>query len=285
MLQLNDAELSAILRDDCPFSDLTTEGLGLTGVPAQATLVARDAMVVCAIEEAARLFELSGATAERTVDSGANVAPGTLLLTVQGPAGALHRAYKMAQTLMEVTSGMASAAREIVAAAQSTAPRIRIACTRKHMPGIKRMALKAIEAGGAVPHRLGLSDFVLVFDEHRALLDPGRPLRDHLEKLRHAAPERRLVVEVATLDEAVSVAGAGADIVQVDKAAPAQIAAIAAALRGLERPPLLAAAGGINRANAAGYAGAGADILVTSAPYYAPPRDVKVRITPTVTPQ
>ncbi len=39
------------------------------------------------------------------------------------------------------------------------------------------------------------------------------------------------------------------------------------------------AAGGINSANAEAYARAGADILVTSAPYFAPPRDVAVTIT------
>ena len=40
----------------------------------------------------------------------------------------------------------------------------------------------------------------------------------------------------------------------------------------------LAAAGGINAANAAAYAQAGADIIVTSQPYVARPRDVQVRI-------
>jgi len=43
---------------------------------------------------------------------------------------------------------------------------------------------------------------------------------------------------------------------------------------------LLAAAGGVNAENAADYARAGADILVTSAPYVAKPRDVQVKLTP-----
>ncbi|TYO61677.1 hypothetical protein FXV83_37000 [Bradyrhizobium hipponense] len=41
---------------------------------------------------------------------------------------------------------------------------------------------------------------------------------------------------------------------------------------------LKAAAGGINAGNAAAYAQAGADVLVTSSPYLAKPRDVQVRI-------
>jgi molybdenum transport protein len=42
--------------------------------------------------------------------------------------------------------------------------------------------------------------------------------------------------------------------------------------------PLIAAAGGVNAGNAASYAKAGADILVTSAPYWAKPLDVAVHI-------
>jgi molybdenum transport protein len=46
--------------------------------------------------------------------------------------------------------------------------------------------------------------------------------------------------------------------------------------------PLLAAAGGIRADNAAAYVAAGADFLVTSSPYWAPPKDVQVifRTTP-----
>ena len=44
--------------------------------------------------------------------------------------------------------------------------------------------------------------------------------------------------------------------------------------------PLVAAAGGINAANAADFARAGADVIVTSAPYTARPLDVKVTMEP-----
>ena len=40
--------------------------------------------------------------------------------------------------------------------------------------------------------------------------------------------------------------------------------------------PLIAAAGGIRADNAAAYVAAGADLLVTSAPYAAPAKDVQV---------
>lgn len=280
MSRLSDSALLQILHDDCPYSDPTTEGLGIAEVAARATLTARQDMVVCAAEEAARMFELSGATAQVLVASGQRAEAGTPLLAVAGPAQAIHRSYKMAQTLMELLSGIATAARSMVEAARAANPACRVACTRKHMPGIKRAALRAIEAGGAVPHRLSLSDFVLVFEEHRTLLDPSVSLADHLARLRAHSPERRVAVEAEGVAEAIAFARAGAEIVQVDKASPGEIGEIAAALAAMTPRPLLAAAGGITPANAGAYAAAGADILVTSAPYYAPPRDVKVRIFP-----
>jgi len=281
MTILDDETLVRILRDDCPYSDPTTEGLGISNRQAQVTLTARHDMTVCAVEDAARMFELSGACARAVATSGRQVIAGTLLLEAEGAAASLHRAYKMAQTLMEVLSGIATGARAIVEAAHAVNPRCRVACTRKHMPGMKQWALRAIEAGGAMPHRLGLSDYVLVFEEHRTLLDSTIPLAEHFARLKTHAPERRLAVEATTLEESVAFARAGAEIIQVDKMSPDQIAATASALKALAPRPLLAAAGGVNAANAAAYAAAGADLLVTSSPYQAPPRDVKVRIVPT----
>jgi molybdenum transport protein len=92
------------------------------------------------------------------------------------------------------------------------------------------------------------------------------------------------VIEVASIEDAVATAAAGFDVIQAEKFSPAQIAALVDRLTSAnpapdKKRPLIAAAGGINAENAAAYAKAGADILVTSSPYLARPRDVQVRIT------
>jgi len=276
MTIVHDDELLAILRDDCPYSDITTEGLGIGGAAATLRMTARQDMVLCGVEEAVRMFALMGASAKAASASGAAVAAQGLILEAAGEARALHRTYKMAQTWIEILSGIATATRTIVTAAHRGNPHCRIACTRKHMPGMKRMAIRAIEAGGAAPHRLGLSDYLLVFNEHRVLLDDAVALKDHLARLKRSAPERRLTAEAHGVDEALLLAEAGADVLQVDKLSPEDVAELRAKLSAVAPGVVLAAAGGVNASNAQAYAAAGADILVTSAPYYAPPRDVKV---------
>lgn len=64
-----------------------------------------------------------------------------------------------------------------------------LACTRKTWPGGRAVARRAVLAGGAVMHRLGLSETLLVFPEHRALMPAGDRLA-RLATLRRAQPEK-----------------------------------------------------------------------------------------------
>ncbi|MBR0652763.1 ModD protein [Roseomonas terrae] len=277
--QLPDERLLAMLREDVPYGDLTTRGLAIVERRGEAVFRTRTTITACCVEEAERLMLLAGCTGTRRVAAtGAQVEAGGDLLVAEGDAGALHHGMKVAQTLMEVTSGIASRARRILAAARKGRPNIAVACTRKHLPGAKDVMLRAIMAGGCIPHRLGLSDSVLVFAQHRAFL--GRmPPHLWVEQLRNAQPERKITVEAESVDEAMWFAAAGIDAVQLDKLSPEQVAEAVRAMATLPRRPLVIVAGGVTEDNAADYASAGAALLVTSAAYGAPPADISVTIT------
>lgn len=272
MPTLNDQSLQTLLDDDTPAGDLTTHSLNIGTQAAQLEFRARQTMTVCATEEAARLFELAGATSRLLTPSGKQINAGDLILEATGSAASLHRAWKAAQTLVEWASGISSATAAIVAAANGAA----VACTRKNVPGTKAMSAKAVKAGGGIMHRLGLSETLLVFAEHRLFLSET-PLQT-IERLRRSQPEKKIVVEVANLQEAGLWAEAGADVLQLEKFAPETVAACRLALDRINSQgrPLLAAAGGVRADNAAAYVAAGADFLVTSSPYTAAPRDVQV---------
>jgi molybdenum transport protein len=272
---LSDQQLQALLNEDAPYGDLTTHNLGLGHTSGRVTLAARGPMTVCGSEEAARLFTLCGATAHVLTPSGEHVQAGTELLSAHGPATALLLAWKVAQTLIDASSGIASEVARIVTALQVAGLRIPLACTRKAFPGTRLLAVKAVLSGGGVMHRLGLSDSLLLFPEHRLFLDAS--LDDMVGRLRKLQPEKRLVVEVTNLQEALALAESGAEILQLERFSPDAVRQCKAALHAAHLHPMLAAAGGVNADNAVAYGHAGADILVSSAPYHAPPRDVEVR--------
>ena len=269
-LALTDDELARLLGDDVPNGDLTTETAGIGAKAARLEFRARQDMVVCAIEEAARLFTLSGAKVDLHVHSGQRAGKNDLLLEAQGTAQMLHRAWKTAQVLVEWASGISTATAAIVNAAAPVA----VACTRKNVPGTKALSVKAVRAGGATMHRLGLSESLLLFAEHRLYLDETPA--STAARFKRAEPEKKLVVEVASIEEALVWANAGAEVLQLEKFTPEAVAACRSALQSAGLGTLLAAAGGIHADNAAAYVRAGADLLVTSAPYTAPPKDVQV---------
>lgn len=277
---LDDAALWQLLQEDVPYGDLTTSSLPLQGQPGRLTFKARSDMTLCGSEEAMRLLQLAGAEVMLHAVSGKELLADGLILEAQGAVPALHHAWKVAQNLVEWASGIASAASALVSAAAPVA----VACTRKSVPGVKALSVKAVRAGGARLHRLGLSESLLIFAEHRLYLE--MPPAQTVALLKQQEPEKKVVVEVANIAEALSWAEAGADALQLEKFTPAQLEQLIIELDQQlpaqrdsvsTKRPLLIAAGGINRQNVADYVQAGAQLIVTSAPYSAPPRDVAVR--------
>jgi molybdenum transport protein len=196
-------------------------------------------------------------------------------LSARRGLGSQPACWKTAQTLVEYLSGFASGAAAIVDALRGAGFSQPLACTRKNFPGNRRLAAKAVAAGAAVAHRLGLSETLLVFPDHRVFVDKATlPVR--FATLRSQCPEKKLVAEAADLEEALWLARCGADVVQLERFSPDQLQACKAALAVQNLPTKLAPAGGVTLTNALAYAAAGADFLVSSAPYFSPPRDVKV---------
>lgn len=119
-----------------------------------------------------------------------------------------------------------------------------------------------------------LSESILLFAEHRQYLSETPALI--LQRLKTQAPEHRRVVEVHDLDDAKRWAKAGAEVLQMDKFSLQDVSECSAFCKENKLPVILAAAGGVNAKNAMDYVTAGANLLVTSAPYHAEPKDVQV---------
>jgi molybdenum transport protein len=275
---LTDPELLTLLYEDAPYGDLTVDSLAIGERVGSISFQVRDPMVICGIEEAARLLALAGAEVTLVAASGQQAESGTPLLSAKGAAAALFAAWKVAQSLVESLSGVSSVAQQMV----SLAGEARVVCTRKHLPGIKAIMVKAVQAGGAAMHRLGLSESIMVTAEHRAFLSQSEVV-SYPVALQRLQPEKKIVVEVDEVEAALALVDRGCQVIQLEKLPPAQVARVveyAGRGKGAELRPVIAAAGGINPQNVAEYAAAGADVLVTSAPYFAKPRDVQVRFTP-----
>lgn len=159
-------------------------------------------------------------------------------------------------------------------------PEGQIACTRKSIPGTRLAAMQAVLDGGAILHRAGCAETVLLFTNHRRFWPQPDDWRGMVARLRRQAPEKCLIVEADTPQEAEAALAAQPDILQLDKFTPAQIAQIRTQAATLAPRCRLSLAGGINLDSIEAIAQTGVGLLITSAPYHAAPADIKVRLMP-----
>ncbi|HSH84236.1 MAG TPA: ModD protein [Guyparkeria sp.] len=279
MIFFTQHEVDQWIEEDAPLLDLTSHLLGLDSQPARLTVTTRHPVRVTLTEEAARIFTTLGAEVTTVIPSGYDAATDECLLVVKGSAGTLHRGWKVAMNLLEHGCGVASRTAEMVALVRkvSAAP---LLVTRKHPPGQKKILSKAILSGGAELHRAGLSETVLLFENHLNLIGGRRILPKALEALCSAACEKKITIECHDLAQAEQALSAGADAVQFDKVSADDLQEWCAALRHDYPRATLLVAGGLRMDNIQAYASCGVDGLVLSSVYHAPPADLAVEILP-----
>jgi len=135
--------------------------------------------------------------------------------------------------------------------------------TRKTLPGLRALQKAAVRAGGGANHRGNLSDWVMLKDNHLAVL----PVAEAVVRARATWPARTIHVECDTLERAVEAAEAGADALLLDNLSPEDCAAAVAAVRDVlsGRACLIEASGGITLENVAAYAATGVDAVSSGA--------------------
>lgn len=190
----------------------------LACIDAEATLTAtfgaRKAGTIAGLD-CARLAVLAmdpAAKFKARVADGDAVAAGAVLAKVTGNARALLSAERTALNLLGRLSGVATLTVQYVAAIEGT--RARITDTRKTTPGLRALEKYAVRCGGALNHRFGLDDAILIKDNHVAAcggvgeaIRRARAFAGHLVKVE---------CEVDSLKQLAEALDAGPDVVMLD---------------------------------------------------------------------
>jgi nicotinate-nucleotide pyrophosphorylase (carboxylating) len=206
------------LAEDLAAGDATTDALISSDVSIAATIRCRAPGVVAGVPVAAAVFNVVDPTlAVRAVAAeGSLAAPGDLVMSVEGKAGGILNAERVALNFLQRLSGIATETRRYVNRVAGT--NAVITDTRKTTPGLRALEKYAVRVGGGRNHRYNLSDGVLIKDNHLAVLRAGGlSLAQAIERARRNAPRTlKVEVEVESIAEAEEALKAGADIVMVD---------------------------------------------------------------------
>lgn len=268
----------SFLAEDLGYGDITTNALIDSKQRAEARVVCKENAVVAGIEEALFLLELTGCQGTSRARDGERVKAGSVIISALGPARALLSVERTLLNLLAHMSGVATATADLVSIAnRESRGKVRIACTRKTLPGLRYFEKRAVELGGGDTHRLRLDDAVLIKDNHLELAGSiGECIRKAKETVSFT---KKVEVEVTTPDQAVEAARAGADIVLLDNMTPRKVGSSMTLLmsKGLRNRILVEASGGITKENLANYAKTGVDVISVGAiTHSAPAVDVSL---------
>lgn len=206
---------AALIEDLGPNGDITTRAVVPASTRYRAGLNAREAGVVSGMQLAVIAFRLVDPALVVTLHrpDGSACAPGDLLMEIEGSAASILSSERIALNFAGRLSGIATLTAAFVA--QTTGTATRITCTRKTTPGLRMVEKAAVLHGGGFNHRFGLSDAILIKDNHiaaaggvRAVLEAARAAVSHMMKVE---------IEVDTLAQLTEVlAIGGADVVLLD---------------------------------------------------------------------
>jgi nicotinate-nucleotide pyrophosphorylase (carboxylating) len=214
-IYLENAVRAALDEDLGRAGDITTLATIPAGKQATAVLAVRKPGVVCGLPVAEAVFRLIDPSVrfEALVEDGASVAGNrTPVARVAGDARAILTAERTALNFMSRMSGVATLTAQYVALVAHT--NANICCTRKTTPGLRAFEKYAVRCGGAMNHRFGLDDAVLIKDNHIAVCGGVREaLRAAKAAVGHLV---KVEIEVDTLEQLQEVLDEGADFCLLD---------------------------------------------------------------------
>ena len=250
--------LLKFIDEDAPAGDVTSDAI-IPDVPCHAEIRAEREGVIAGLAEAGLLFSHFGVEVQEKTRDGMTVKNGDVLLVLFGPAKKILLVERTALNIIGRMSGIATQTKALTDMVQAENSRCRVAGTRKTCPGLRALDKKAVVLGGGDPHRTGLSDGVLIKDNHLALV----PISDAIARAKAASAYRKIEIEVETPEEAVTAARAGADILLLDNMTPDGVRKTLSGLEaaGLREQVTIELSGGITVETIREYAKAGPDLI------------------------
>lgn len=256
-MQLSKLIELAFEEDLASTGDITTDSLVDPQLPGHGFITAKEDLVLAGLNVAEAVFKRLDPGIKFTAhcQNGDFAAKGTQVLTVDGPFHILLKAERPALNFLQRLSGIATNAKSYTDLIKDLPTKL--VDTRKTTPGWRALEKEAVRLGGALNHRMGLYDGILIKDNHIKAM--GGSIATAVAKARLNAHHLvKIEVETSTLDEVREALAAKADVIMLDNMPPAMIKEALAIING---KTLTEISGGINKDNLRQYAELGADLI------------------------
>jgi nicotinate-nucleotide pyrophosphorylase (carboxylating) len=240
------------LAEDIGMGDVTSRVCVPADREASGYFLVREPMILAGLEVLPDIYPdglvLLCANGDRLND-------GDRIATVVGNARKLLECERVALNFLQQLSGVATLANQFVRAIEGTG--CQVLDTRKTTPGLRLLEKAAAKAGGAVNHRIGLYDAVLIKNNHISAAGSVT------QAMRYAQESGLPIeIEVRTLEELNEALAAGATHLLLDNLTPEKAREWVSIVN---KRATIELSGGINLSTVRAYAETGADFVSSGA--------------------
>lgn len=260
-----DSILQNWLLEDLGRGDRTTQSL-LSGQVriGRAEWIAKEAGIIAGLPIAARVFQMMSQQVRFVpiVGEGTWCEKRDVIARIHGPADALLMGERVALNIVMHLSGIATLTRQY--ADKIAGLPVKLVDTRKTRPGLRLLEKYASQVGGAVNHRMGLDDAVMIKDNH---IQAAGGIGNAIARIRAQMPfPLTIEVETENINQIKEALEHGADIIMLDNMPVEMMYQAVEIIRQCNNRIKIEASGNITLENIRTVAETGIDYISTSAP-------------------
>lgn len=259
-----DPLLRSWLLEDIGRGDRTTQGLLVAEVTAQAEWVAKAPGVIAGLPLAARVFQLLNDKVNfmAVASEGEWCEEKQVIARLDGSLDALLTGERVALNIAMRLSGIATLTRRYVDKIADLPSHL--VDTRKTTPGLRILEKYAAFVGGAINHRMGLDDAVMIKDNHIAA---AGGIGTAIARIRGQIPyPLKVEVEAETLEQVEEALAHKADIIMLDNMSQDMMCQAVEIIRQRDSRIKIEASGNITLETIRDVAETGVDYISSSAP-------------------
>ncbi|AFY99713.1 carboxylating nicotinate-nucleotide diphosphorylase [Calothrix sp. PCC 6303] len=260
-----DPLIQSWLLEDIGRGDRTTQSLlSANSIPKKAEWIAKAPGVIAGLPIAARVFYLlnNQVTFAPLIAEGENCQPGQIIAEIEGSLDALLMGERVALNLVMGLSGISSLTQKYVE--KITDLPAKLVDTRKTTPGLRILEKYATQLGGAINHRMGLDDAVMLKDNHITAVGG---IGAAIGKVRSHIPYPLTIeVETESLEQVQEALEHQADIIMLDNMSAAMMEVAVKTIRAANNRVKIEASGNVTLETIRTVAETGVDYISSSAP-------------------
>ena len=218
---LIEKKLRNFLVEDNAFIDISSISIPADSI-SSAKIVTKSNGFLAGLEEFEILFHLLNVDVTLKKTDGDQIQTGDIIAELHGKTKDILLGERVGLNLLSHMSAITTTTRKFVDIIEKSGKNVKIACTRKTLPGLRLFEKKAVDIGKGDTHRFNLDDMVLLKSNHLKFFNGNVA-----ELLKHTKLKvsftKKIEIEVEKVEDVITAVKNGADIIMLDNMNPDKV--------------------------------------------------------------